>query len=457
MWLHRKLGLVCTLLASLPFTRIPAAQGPIADLPPLQGHILSPPAPDAGAHAIGIRYPVIVKAGPKVLKVAGNGPDSPSAVRTKAVAASPSLAQNSAPSGISLPTELRVKSPGWWPTKGDASRDAYVGAAACVKCHASKLASQPPTAMEQAATRAADAEILHQHDHLSFRLGTYNEEIVTKGGKSVLTVSDEAASLSAELLWAFGVGHMGQTYIYQRNGSFYESQLSFYAFSQSLNITPEHSLAIPGNIEDAAGRRLTPAESRRCFGCHTTASTAKDEFDPNAAVLGVTCEACHGPGANHAAAMKSGMGEQGEAMIMNPRRLDPVDSVDFCGACHRTWEDVVANGFTGVGVYNVRFAPYRLENSKCWGKGDARLTCVACHDPHQPLEHDAAAYDSHCLQCHVTQPSDRKSADHHGAAYRVGTKNCTTCHMPKIVTPVQHSTFTDHWIRIVVPGKPYPN
>jgi hypothetical protein len=66
--------------------------------------------------------------------------------------------------------------------------------------------------------------------------------------------------------------------------------------------------------------------------------------------------------------MKSGMGEQGEAMIMNPRRLDPVDSVDFCGACHRTWEDVVANGFTGVGVYNVRFAPYAWRTASAGAK-----------------------------------------------------------------------------------------
>jgi hypothetical protein len=311
--------------------------------------------------------------------------------------------------------------------------------------------------MAHAATRTTDSEILHQHDHVTFRLGPYNEEIITKAEKSVLTVSDGASSLSVDLLWAFGFGHMGQTYIYQRNGSFYESQLSFYASSQALNITPEHSLSVPGNIEDAAGRRLTPAETRRCFACHTTASVAKDQFDANAAVLGVTCEACHGPGASHAAAMKSGMQEQGELMIRNLSRLDPVDSVDFCGACHRTWEDVVANGFTGVGVYNVRFAPYRLENSKCWRKPDARLTCVACHDPHQPLERETAAYDSRCLQCHVTQAKPNKDADHPGEACRVSTKNCASCHMPKIVTPVQHATFTDHWIRIVVPGKPYPN
>jgi len=155
--------------------------------------------------------------------------------------------------------------------------------------------------------------------------------------------------------------------------------------------------------------------------------------------------------------MKSGMQEEGPSLIMNPKHLDPVASVDFCGACHRTWEDVVANGFSGIGVYNVRFAPYRLENSKCWSQGDARLTCISCHDPHQPLERDPAAYDSRCLQCHVNQPGAKKTATHPGAACRVSTKNCTTCHMPKIETPIQHSVFTDHWIRIVQPGKPYPN
>jgi hypothetical protein len=367
------------------------------------------------------------------------------------------VGQASAPSGISLPTDVRVQSPGWWPTKGDASRDSYIGTAACAKCHASMVESQQRNAMAQAAARTADSEILHQHDRFNFRLGPYNEEIATKEKKSTLMVSNEKASISQDLLWAFGVGHMGQTYVYEKNDSFYESHLSFFASSHDLNVTPGQSLAIPGSLEAAAGRRMPTAETRRCFSCHTTAAVTKNQFDPNAAALGVTCEACHGPGANHAAAMNSGMQEQGVAMIMNPSRLDPVDSVDFCGACHRTWEDVVSNGLISAGVLNVRFAPYRLENSKCWSQPDARLTCVACHDPHQPLEHDAAAYDSRCLQCHINQPSAKKNAGHPGAACPVSTKNCTSCHMPKIETTVQHSIFTDHWIRIVVPGKPYPN
>jgi len=54
--------------------------------------------------------------------------------------------------------------------------------------------------------------------------------------------------------------------------------------------------------------------------------------------------------------------------------------VDYCGSCHRTWWDVTLD--ESPGLKSLRFQPYRLENSRCWGKGDARLTCVACHDPH---------------------------------------------------------------------------
>lgn len=368
------------------------------------------------------------------------------------VVGSASLAQTSAPVSMPILTVSRVQSSGWWPTKGDAARDSYVGTAACARCHASKVETQQKHAMARAGVRPADAEILRQHDHLSFRLGPYREEIVTKGGKSVLTVtaSNGAAPFFANLLWAFGVGRMGQTYIYEKNGSYYESHLTFFSSSQDLNITPGQSLATPRSREDAAGRRMPPGESRACFACHTTASVTSNQLDAKDAVPGVTCEACHGPGASHVAAMNSGQQEQGAYLIMNPSRLDPVESVDFCGACHRTSEDVVTN--LGLAALNLRFAPYRLEKSKCWSKPDARLTCVACHDPHQPLEHDPAAYDSRCLQCHVNQPgakttADYRDSDHPGAACPVSTKNCTTCHMPKIESSIQHSTFTDHWIR----------
>src|SRR5205085_12167381 len=114
---------------------------------------------------------------------------------------------------------------------------------------------------------------------------------------------------------------------------------------------------------------------------------------------GGTFKTRHGPGAEHVWAEKAGTTEERKTGILNPRNLSPVESVDFCGACHRTWWDVALSGSTGI--TSLRFPPYRLENSRCWGKGDARLTCASCHDPHRPLEREAKAYDKRCLNCHL--------------------------------------------------------
>jgi hypothetical protein len=153
--------------------------------------------------------------------------------------------------------------------------------------------------------------------------------------------------------------------------------------------------------------------------------------------------------------MKAGA-ENGRALIFNPARLDPVASVDFCGACHRTWQDVVGNGLIGAGILNVRFAPYRLENSRCWKQQDARITCVACHDPHKPLVQEAESYDSRCMQCHV-QHGAKPAKALPGKACPVAKNKCVTCHMPKYQPATLHSSFTDHWIRLVHPGKAYPD
>jgi hypothetical protein len=366
-------------------------------------------------------------------------------------------AQSPTPSSISLPTELRTQNPGWWPTRGDPLRGEYVGPDACVDCHELKADSQEQSAMRHAATHAADSESLRAHERLTFEAGPYKYELVTNGEKSILTVSDGTSSLSADLLWAFGSGHMGQTYIYQRNGQIYESHVSFFNAIQALDITPGQSRSVPASLDEALGRGMPPDEAARCFGCHTTASRTKNEFDPQDPFPGVTCEACHGPGTKHVAAARAGTEKAGSGLTLNPDQFARVDSVDFCGACHRTWQDVVSAHLVSAGVFNVRFAPYRLENSRCWQEGDGRITCVACHDPHKPVSHDQGSYDGNCLQCHVATVSEKTTPNRPGAACPVATKNCVSCHMPKIEPPHLHSAFTDHWIRVARPGSEYPD
>lgn len=358
-------------------------------------------------------------------------------------------------SSISLPTELRMRGAGWWPTKGQPARTEYTGPDACVECHESKYESAQSTAMFHAATRAFDSKSLRDHNDLQFQAGAYTYQLLTRNEKSTLTVSN-SSSISIDLLWALGSGHMGQTFIYQQNSRFYESHVSFYNGPQALDITPGQSRAIPATLADAAGRAIPNNEARLCFGCHTTASATKNQFDPSVAFPGVTCEACHGPGVKHIAAARAKAEKRGGGLIFNPAQLARVDYVDFCGACHRTWQDVVSGQMVGAGVFNVRFAPYRLENSRCWAEGDARITCVACHDPHKPLSHDVASYDANCLACHASSRAEKKSDNHPGAACPVAIKNCVTCHMPKVEPPNLHSTFTDHWIRVAKSDSGYP-
>ena len=283
-------------------------------------------------------------------------------------------------------------------------------------------------------------------------MGAYAYNLVTRDGKALLSVGDGVESTTKDLEWAFGDGNFGQTYVYRDNGKYYESQLSFYTRPNALDTTTGHMQ--PKNLETAAGGLTGFDGARQCFGCHFTASTTSDRFDPDHAITGVTCEACHGPGAQHAIAMAVDPRET-KGLIMNPAKLSPSDSVDFCGACHRTSADVVLAGLSRAGIINVRLQPYRLQKSKCWGIGDARITCVACHDPHVQVIRDSGSYDGKCLQCHALKGA-RPAPGHHQRACPVAAKDCVTCHMPKIGVPGTHTTFTDHWIRISKEGTPYP-
>lgn len=195
-------------------------------------------------------------------------------------------------------------------------------------------------------------------------------------------------------------------------------------------------------------RPVDEAETRRCFACHTTASTTPaGGVDFTGLIPGVTCEACHGPGREHVIAIRAGRLKEGRAAIVNPKRLDAADGVDFCGSCHATFWDVKLANERGVAA--LRSQPHRLQSSRCWSQGgDARLTCVACHDPHQPLVRDATSYDQKCLSCHVGARAT-PTASHPGGACKAGTAKCASCHMPKYEVPDMHFQFTDHLIRVV--------
>ncbi len=358
------------------------------------------------------------------------------------------LARAQAPpaNSISLTTADRLEEPGWWPTKGDPPRNQYSGDATCASCHRRIAPLQSTTPMYHASVRAVQSALLTNQAPLQFKEGGFSTSVITSPEGTTFTVTDGVRTVSAPAIWAMGFKN-GQTYILEKGGAYFESRLSFFTRIDSLDITPGQSREVPEDVESALGRKMGIDEAERCFRCHTTAAVTSKVLDSEKAIPGVTCEACHGPGAAHVASMTSHDPEQSSA-IMDPADLSPFDSVDFCGACHSTWADVVESHIK-VGLVKVRFQPYRLEQSRCWGtSGDARITCMACHDPHQPLVHEPSAYDSKCLACHGVRPAPG-GAHTATKVCTVATSNCVSCHMPKYELPEMHAVFTDHDIRVV--------
>lgn len=342
-----------------------------------------------------------------------------------------------------MTTEEHLAKPGWWPRKDNAPRSAYVGAAACAECHSELFNGQQQHAMARSSLLVSKASGLNPS--ADFSIGRAHYSIRSENKILTYTVRYDSQSFSVPLTWAFGSGHHGQTFIYRRGDEWWETRMTLFR-GFGPGITPGESDAIPASLADALGRSIPSHELPMCFGCHATAAVTSGKFNPASAIPGISCEGCHGPGAAHVTLAHSGVsGNPG--LIFNPAHLDPATSVDFCGSCHRTWWDVSQLRDQGVNV--VRFSAYRLEQSRCWGKGDARLTCAACHNPHKPLATDAAAYDQKCLQCHLQSTGMKLTADHPGPACPVKTGECTSCHMPKYEVPQMHSLFTDHRIRVV--------
>jgi hypothetical protein len=345
----------------------------------------------------------------------------------------------------------------WRPRRIPAGAE-LVGDSVCAKCHAAKTASHAKTGMAMAIEDIAESKVLTTNPAMTFRIGNYTYEIKRKDKQSIYSVTDGKETISLPILYAFGEGKAGQTYILQYEGALYESLVSFYKEIRGLDFTIGAPRGVPPSVREALGRKLSDHEASNCFSCHSTGGVSGGKINLAKLTLGIRCEACHGPGGQHVAAGRAG--EPNAKLIFNPGRLGGDElSQDFCGSCHRGNDEFTL--LKGMEINNVRFQPYRIFHSKCYSD-DRRISCTACHDPHAPLKQDAAHYDAKCLSCHASKESSVGSKANPETqtliqGCRVGVKDCASCHMPKIGPPSAHFKFTDHYIRIVKPREAYPN
>lgn len=206
----------------------------------------------------------------------------------------------------------------------------------------------------------------------------------------------------------------------------------------------------------------------RCLECHNTwfdyqAGTG-NEYHIETAILGISCERCHGPGQKHVDHHRS-MGDSSDeidaAHIVSPYELTREQQIALCAHCHgnaniRTsppfsWrpgdlvEDhyrVTTGGFPEDN-HTANHVNY-LSESSCFQ--NSQMTCVSCHDPH--IQEDpklVRSFEVSCGSCHKTDDCSKQ------ATLPESVRGlCVNCHMPeKSVVNINFSLADDDFVPLI--------
>lgn len=320
-----------------------------------------------------------------------------------------------------------------------------VGAEVCGACHADIAATQAEHPMARTAG-AVTGETRDRwfSDEMLARAVSWPEgigarpayELEADGG--VRFEAPGADPPVAPVDAVFGSGLRGLTPVaFAPGGRLRELRLSFSHARDGWIPTPGGE-----DDEDALGNLDTVEESANCIGCHATAVAWDDEgrFDPHRAVLGVSCERCHGSGIPHVEAQAAG-GDPGP--IFHPGRLSPADQVAFCGQCHRQPTDFEPREILARDPLLARHAGASLMMSACFRESlpDRTITCTECHDAHLPEPAGPDRTRAVCSRCH------EDAAPLHQQTVVTADADCAGCHLPSQSEAFHGTPFTDHWIR----------
>jgi hypothetical protein len=326
----------------------------------------------------------------------------------------------------------------WWisvPLVLSGADAEFAGAGKCASCHPAiyRLQHESRHARTLRPVAVATEFTRPLPIHFTDRV-TGAELILSRQNPDSVELSARKGAEQHRLLlrWAFGSGAQGITSVGEReDGQAVEARLTWYQSVGRFDLTTGATKHTPGDVRGSLGRDLSKEELNQCLGCHSSSR----------AEMGVHCESCHGPGADHIRAVTAGLRD---TKIMHPGRLAAFEQVQLCGKCHgRPPEDTDLSALRAIedNPNTARFASPRLVLSRCFNESAERLKCGTCHDPHQDAARAQAGYDRACTSCH--DQGKRKRA----TICRVGKQNCSSCHMPRSQV-MAHSSFTDHWIRV---------
>jgi hypothetical protein len=241
--------------------------------------------------------------------------------------------------------------------------------------------------------------------------------------------------------WAFGAGRQAITFVSRINSDWYvEHYASYFPAAHVWGPTPGQDGIQPVGLPQAAGllyNTIGPYTGvDGCFRCHSTGPLG---FGPGGEIQprepGVHCEACHGPGGEHA-------GHPSRANISNPARLNSGQLNHFCGKCHRS---PAGPGEPTDWSYSwtVRHQPAYLSQSACFRLSGGSLSCI--HATTHTSPQGQRGWRSTTIGAQRAIPV-RSCPRRVRAAPTALTATCP------LVSPQANLRFTNHWIGVYRDG-----
>ena len=337
--------------------------------------------------------------------------------------------------------------------------------AVCASCHQTIYRQYRESAMARGSGPAPQgflpADFFHKESGIQYRITAKDNHVYLSyerpPGKQQSPLQGEE-----ELLYYLGSGKRGRTFLFQREGYWFEIPINWYAKKAIWDMAP--------NYQHAREMPLTLPVDSSCLHCHASGvqlslPQARNRYATVPFLYGgITCEGCHGDASQHLA-------QNGRGPILNPDKLVPSKRDSICLQCHLEAEVIVnrrgralfdfkpgdelsddvahfvrRNTVGGGGRATSQWEA--LLQSACKRQSGDRLTCTTCHDPHRsiPADESVAYYRNGCLACHT---GAKYATTHHPEQ-----RDCASCHMPTANTrDISHEQGTDH--RIQIPGAPY--
>jgi predicted CXXCH cytochrome family protein len=398
----------------------------------------------------------------------------------------------------------------------------YVGSDACRGCHEEHHASWHRTFHRSMTAEATTDSVRGDFSGATLRQGgvTARMERDARGGFQMTCTSAGAPPRTVDVVRTVG-SRRYQQYLARDGDSYWRLPVAWHVEEQRwFPMTGAFLFSDPSgdSTDPPAGRPLfgggdfdrhVTRWNDNCVFCHNVApNPARDpgsgRFATSVAQLGIACEACHGPGAEHVArngnplrrwALRSS--GAADPTIVNPSLLSPARAADLCGRCHGQriadqlepllehgdpfvpgddlaiesaplWRDTPLHGdgqafaarFWGDGTPRLTAYEYQgLLQSPCTMRGP--LTCTSCHGMHDgdPRGQIRARFggrtsNTMCTGCHtaLAAPEAARLHAHHDPAEEAGGGRCVSCHMPRIVYGVL-DVHRSHRIEVPDPAR----